>query len=249
MSPFNSDGRSASTDANRAELVVSADAAATLASGKFKPLSAAAAGELIVRWPYQRSDPVRRGGSMSRKRAILLAVVTGLCGLALGAGAACGIIAWSGPESLLASDYRRPSAFLANLSPQALIAKGSAAGGQWEWTEATGPAPSRCRTCMRNFVGHCKLDPRAGNTSFIVNDFQHKVWAAIEEAGGARLQSNDGRYHNGQTKMDLLRGDRPSRYREYQYACYQVDDAWGVAHTIGYREGEDLTVWLIVHEQ
>jgi hypothetical protein len=186
---------------------------------------------------------------MSRKKAVLLALVAVICGVALGAGATYGLIARSGGESLPAHAFRRPSPFLTSLSPRALVEKGSAAGGQWEWTECTGPDLSRSRTYMRNFVGHCKLDPKAGDTAFIVNDFQHRVWGAIEAAGGERLQATDGRYHNGQTKTDSFRGGRGDLAREYQYACYRVGDVYGVAHMIGFREGEDLTVMLIVHEQ
>jgi hypothetical protein len=186
---------------------------------------------------------------MSRRRAVLVAVVAGLCGVALGAGAAYGLIVRIGPETLLSPEYRQPSPFLTALSPSDLVARGRAAGGRWEWAECTGPAMSRSRTCMRNFVGHCKLDPTAGGTSFIVNDFQHRVWAAIEAAGGERLLANDGRYHNGQTRTDFFRGGRGNLAQEYQYSCYRVGGAYGVAHMVGFREGEDLTVILIVHEQ
>jgi hypothetical protein len=179
----------------------------------------------------------------------LLWVLVAVGGVVLGAAGTYALILANGPAALLDPEYRQPSSFLADLSPQALIAEGSAAGGQWEWVETTGPAPSRCRTCMRSFVGHGKLDPKAGETSFIVNDFQHKVWAAITDAGGERLQSDDGRYHNGNVKTDFYRGQQPNRYREYQYTCYRIGDAYGVAHMIGYGQGEDMTVVLIVQEQ
>ncbi len=159
------------------------------------------------------------------------------------------VIVTRGPDTLLGPEYRQASPFLANVSPEALIAQGSAASGDWEWVETTGPVPSRCRTCLRSFVGHARLDPKAGDSSFIVNDFQHRVWAAIEDAGGARLQSSDGRYHNGNVKTDFLRGEQPNRYREYQYTCYRIGDSFGVAHMIGYRQGEEMSIVLIVHEQ
>jgi hypothetical protein len=102
---------------------------------------------------------------------------------------------------------------------------------------------------MRNFVGHARLGPDGAEKDFVVNDLQHHVWAAIEAAGGRVLHSSDGRYHNGQSKTDFFRGDRPNLTREYQYCCYRIGDAFGVAHLVGFREGEDLTVVLIVHEQ
>jgi hypothetical protein len=102
---------------------------------------------------------------------------------------------------------------------------------------------------MRNFVGQAKIGRQDGEDHFIVNDLQHQVWSAIEAAGGRVLHSNDGRYHNGQTKTDFRRGGWPNLVREYQYCCYRIGDVFGVAHMVGFREGEDLTVVLIVHEQ
>jgi hypothetical protein len=185
---------------------------------------------------------------MSRSRALLGSVLFGFAGAALGAVVTYwlvrGGLAGRNPTPALA----RPSPFLAALAPPALIEKGSAGRARWEWAEVTGPAAARCGTCMRNFVGHAKLGPKDGEEPFIVNDLQHQVWAAIEAAGGRVLHSNNGRYHNGQTKTDFRDG-RPNLVREYQYCCYRIGDDFGVAHMVGFREGEDLTVVLIVHEQ
>ena len=186
---------------------------------------------------------------MSRSRAVLASALFGLAGAALGAVGtywfARGSHAGGNPTPAL----QRPSPFLAALAPAALVEKGSAGRARWEWAEVTGPQPARCGTCMRNFVGHAKLGPQDGEEHFIVNDLQHQLWTAIDVAGGRVLQSNDGRYHNGQTKMDFGRDRRPNLVREYQYCCYRVGDTFGVAHMVGFREGEDLTVILIVHEQ
>jgi hypothetical protein len=57
---------------------------------------------------------------------------------------------------------QRPSAFLAALDPRALAGQGSAGRAQWQWADMTGPDPARCGTCLRNFVGRCKLGPKDG---------------------------------------------------------------------------------------
>jgi hypothetical protein len=186
---------------------------------------------------------------MSRSRAALYSVLFTLAGAALGAAATYGLVRGRAAGVNPAPERQRPSPFLAALSPPALVEKGSAGRARWEWAEVTGPQPARCGTCMRNFVGHAKLGPKDGEEHFILNDLQHHVWAAVEAAGGRVLRSTDGRYYNGQTKTDFFPGGRPNLVREYRYCCYRVGDALGVAHMVGFREGEDLTVVLIAHEQ
>jgi hypothetical protein len=185
---------------------------------------------------------------MRRSRVVLCSVLFGLAGAVLGAAAAYWLVQGRAAETNPAPRLQRPSPFLTALSPAALVEKSSAGRARWEWAEVTGPQPARCGTCMRNFVGHAKLGPKDGEEHFIVNDLQHRVWAAIEAAGGRVLHSNDGRYLNGQSKTDV-RGVRPNLVREYQYCCYRIGDAFGAVHMIGFREGEDLSVILIVHEQ
>jgi len=184
---------------------------------------------------------------MTRMRLIFWSLLVGVAAAALGSAVTYWLV--KGRATGQAPAPQAPSPFLAALDPRVLVAQGSAAKGQWNWAEVTGPNPVRCGTCMRNFVGHCGLDSRQGQYGFIVNDFQHRVWAAIERAGGRVLWSNDGRYKNGQTRRDTFLDGRPNLEREYQYACYRIGDTFGVAHMIGYRQGEFMTVILIVHEQ
>jgi hypothetical protein len=182
---------------------------------------------------------------MSRSRVVLCFALVAITGVALGAAVTYWVARRPAPESPTA---QRPSPFLAALDPQALVGQGSAGRAKWQWVDVTGPEPTRCGTCMRNFVGHCKLGPKDGTHLFIVNDFQHQVWGAIKRAGGRVLNSNDGRYYNGRGAQTLING-RPAPSREYRYCCYRIGDTFGVAHMVGFQDGDDLTVVLAVHEQ